>query len=346
MGRFIAKHSPLFILAGLCIILALVSQDFRSVGNLQSLAQRTAFVGVIAIGELAVILTAGIDLSVGSIAALSGVVGCISMVNYGVSVEESSSFIHKCLAATVNYEAPVLIGILIGTSVGLFCGLVNGVLVAKGRIPPFIVTLGMMMLARGFTLVLSGGVSVFGLPESFMWLGGTQFVPENVFLLGGANSWWLPALIMVGFASIFSFILFFTRFGRSLYALGGNSEAARLSGIPVDRVRIMAFTISGGAAGFAGMMLASYTSIAQPNAAEMYELYAIAACVIGGASLMGGEGGAFATIAGALIMAALYNFCTLQDIKPYWQQILVGALLIILVYYDNYRKRKAGLLKT
>jgi len=346
MGRFIAKHSPLFILAALCIVLAVISPEFRRIGNLQSLAQRTAFVGVIAIGELAVILTAGIDLSVGSIAALSGVIGCIAMVNYGVPVDESSSFIHRIFAEALNYEAPVVVGILIGTSVGIFCGLINGVLVAKGRIPPFIVTLGMMMLARGFTLVFSGGVSVFGLPESFRWLGGTQFVPETVFLFGGANSWWLPTLIMAGFALIFSIILFFTRFGRSLYAVGGNSEAARLSGIPVDRVRIVAFTISGGAAGFAGMMLASFTSIAQPNAAEMYELYAIAACVIGGASLMGGEGGAFATIAGALIMAALYNFCTLQDIKPYWQQILVGVLLIILVYYDNYRKRKAGLLKS
>lgn len=311
MGRFITKHSPLFILAGLCIVLAIVSPVFRSSSNLQGVAQRTAVVGVMAIGQLAVILTAGIDLSVGSVAALSGVVGCMAMVNYGV---------------------PVIPAIFIGTGVGFLCGLMNGFLVSKGRIPPFIVTLGMMMVARGLTLIFSGATAIFGLPASFSWLGG-------------ANAWWLPTGLMFGLAAVFAVVLNFTRFGRSLYAVGGNSEAARLSGISVDRVRIAAFTLSGAAAGFAGMMLASWTSIASPTAAEMYELYAIAACVIGGASLMGGEGGAFATIAGALIMTVLRNFCNLQNINVHWQQILVGGLLVALVYYDNRRKRKAGLLK-
>jgi len=190
-----------------------------------------------------------------------------------------------------------------------------------------------MMVARGGTLIFSGAVAIFGLPSAFAWLGG-------------ARAWWLPVGLMFGFAAFFTVTLNFTRFGRSLYAVGGNNEAARLSGIPVDRVRIAAFTISGGAAGFAGMMLASWTSIASPTAGEMYELYAIAACVIGGASLMGGEGGAFATVAGALIMTVLRNFCNLQNINVHWQQILVGALLIALVYYDNRRKRKAGLLKS
>lgn len=311
MGRFITKNSPLFILAALCIVLAIVSPTFRSSGNLQGVAQRTAVVGVMAIGQLAVILTAGIDLSVGSVAALGGVVGCKAMVDYGV---------------------PVIPGIIIGAGVGLLCGLINGLLVAKGRIPPFIVTLGMMMVARGFTLIFSGAIAVSGLPAGFAWLGG-------------ARGWWLPTGLMFGFAAVFAVALNFTRFGRSLYALGGNSEAARLSGIPVDRVRIAAFAISGACAGFAGMMLASRTSIASPTGGEMYELYAIAACVIGGASLMGGEGGAFAAIAGALIMTVLRNFCNLQNINVHWQQILVGALLIALVYYDNRRKRKAGLLR-
>ncbi len=311
MGRFIAKHSPLFILAGLCIVLAAVSPIFRSSGNLQEVAQRTAVVGVMAIGQLAVILTAGIDLSVGSVAALSGVAGGLAMVNYGI---------------------PTIPGIFIGAGVGLLCGLFNGLLIAKGRIPPFIVTLGMMMIARGFSLVLSGSKSIFGLPAAFAWLGG-------------ARAWWLPTGIMFGVALIAAVILNFTRFGRSLYAVGGNQEAARLSGIPVDRIKIAAFAISGACAGFAGMMLASRTSIASPTAAEMHELYAIAACVIGGASLVGGEGGAFAAIAGALIMTVLRNFCNLQNINVYWQQILVGALLIVLVFYDNTRKRKVGLLK-
>lgn len=311
LGRFIAKHSPLFILAVLCIALAAASPVFRSSGNLQGVAQRTAVVGVMAVGQLAVILTAGIDLSVGSVAALSGVVGCLAMVNYSV---------------------PTPLGIAVGAGVGLLCGLVNGVLVAKGRIPPFIVTLGMMMVARGFSLTFSGAVAVSGLPPAFAWLGG-------------ARGWWLPTGIMFGYAIVMAVVLNFTRFGRTLYAVGGNREAARLSGIPVDRVRIAAFALCGASAGFAGMMLASRTSIASPTAAEMYELYAIAACVIGGASLMGGEGGALAAVAGALIMTVLRNFCNLQNINVHWQQILVGALLILLVFYDNRRKRKAGLLK-
>ncbi|HNZ48435.1 MAG TPA: ABC transporter permease [Candidatus Hydrogenedentes bacterium] len=311
MGRFIAKHSPLFILAALCIILAVVSPVFRSPSNLQGVAQRTAVVGIMAVGQLAVILTAGIDLSVGSIAALSGVVGCLAMVNLSV---------------------PAIPGIFIGIGVGLLCGLVNGLLTAKGKIPPFIVTLGMMMAARGAALTASGATPVFGLPENFAWLGGTR-------------GWWLPVVFMFGIAAFFAVVLGYTRFGRALYVIGGNKEAARLSGVPVDWVRIAAFAISGTAAGFAGMMLASRTSVASPTAAEMYELQAIAACVIGGASLMGGEGGAFATIAGALIMTVLYNFCNLQNINVHWQQILVGVLLVALVFYDNRRKRKAGLLK-
>ena len=311
MGNFIAKHSPLFILVTLCIVLAVASEDFRSSGNLQSVAQRTAVVGIMAVGQLAVILTAGIDLSVGSVVALSGVVGCMAMVNHSI---------------------PVPLGILLGAGVGLACGLVNGLLVAKGRIPPFIVTLGMMMAARGAALIISGAVPIYGLPESFAWLGG-------------ARGWWLPSGLMFGFAALFALVLHLTRFGRSLYAVGGNREAARLSGVPVDRVRIAAFALSGAAAGFAGMMHASRISVASPNEGVMYELSAIAACVIGGASLVGGEGGAFATIAGALIMAVLYNFCNLQDINVHWQQILVGTLLVVLVFYDNHRKRRAGLLK-
>ncbi|NLN94349.1 MAG: ABC transporter permease [Candidatus Hydrogenedens sp.] len=311
MGRFIAKHSPLFILAALCIVLAVVSPMFRSPGNLQGVAQRTAVVGIMAVGQLAVILTGGIDLSVGSIAAVSGVAGCLAMVNLSV---------------------PTSLGLLIGIGVGFLCGLTNGLLAAKGKMPPFIATLGMMMVARGAALILSGATPVFGLPENFAWLGGTR-------------GWWLPVGLMFGIAGFFVFVLNYTRFGRALYAIGGNQEAARLSGVPVDWIRVAAFAICGTAAGFAGMMLASRTSVASPTAAETYELQAIAACVIGGASLMGGEGGAFAAIAGALIMTVLYNFCNLQNINVHWQQILVGLLLVVLVFYDNRRKRKAGLLK-
>jgi len=145
--------------------------------------------------------------------------------------------------------------------------------------------------------------------------------------------------------AFFSITLAGTRFGRALYAIGGNMTAARLSGVAVDRVRFAAYALCGSLAGFAGVMLASRTGIAQPTGGEGTELDAIAACVIGGASLMGGEGGCVGSLAGALIMNVLVNFCNLKNINSSWQKVLVGALIVILVYYDNLRKRKAGLLK-
>lgn len=311
MRHLLAKHSPLVILTILCAILAIVSEDFRSTGNLQQVALRTCVICILALGQLLVILTAGIDLSVGSVAALAGVVGAKTIKELGM---------------------PVPVGILAGCATGLACGLVSGTLVTKGRIPAFIVTLGMMMAARGLALIVADSVPIFGLPESFAYLGGRR-------------GWWIPVLITLTLVAAFTAILVYTRFGRSLYATGGNASSARLSGIPTDRVRILAFALCGLLAGFGGMMLASYTGIGSPNECEGYELDAIAACVIGGTSLMGGEGGAPGALAGALIMNVLVNFCNLNDIDVNWQRVLVGALIVALVFYDNFRKRRAGLLK-
>ncbi len=327
MKRFVAEHSALFILAALCIALGLYSPEFRGAGNLQNVAQRTTVVGVIALGELLVVLTGGIDLSVGSIAALSGVAGCMAML-------KTQALLAAALPPDSALLPPLVVaaGVVVGVLAGFVCGMINGLLATRGRIQPFIATLGMMMAARGMTMVVSGQMPVYGLPKFFAWLGGTR-------------AWWVPVALMCVFAAVFALLLVYTRFGRGLYAVGGNTEAARLSGIPVDRVRTAAFAISGTMAGFAGMMLASRASVASPNAAEMYELDAIAACVIGGASLAGGVGGAVAAVAGALIMSVLYNFCTLQNVSPDWQKVLVGALLITLVFYDNWRRRSAGVLK-
>ena len=311
MKKILARHSPLVILAGLCVVVAVLSPEFRDPRNLQSVAQRTAVVGIVATGQTLVILTAGIDLSVGSVAAVSGVVACLLMRDVAV---------------------PVPLAVIAGALTGLACGLLNGFFVTKGRIPPFIVTLGMMMVARGATLILSGGRQVSGLSDAFAYLGG-------------AKGWWIPVCITLTIAVVASIVLSMTRFGRALYAIGGNLTAARLSGVPVELIRGAAYALCGLLTGFAGVMLASRTSIASPNAGEGLELDAIAACVIGGASLMGGEGSAISSLAGALIMNVLVNFCNLKDINVYWQSVLVGSLIVILVYYDNSRKRRAGLLK-
>jgi len=320
MKRILARHSPLVILAMLCIALAVLSPEFRQPVNLQRVAYRTSVVGIVAIGQALVIVVGGIDLSVGSVAALAGVVAGLTMKACG----------HEDGAALEYPFYAACLGACAGSMAGLTCGLINGTLCAKGRIPPFIATLGMMLIARGTALLMSGGVPVSGLPDAFYYLGGTR-------------GWYIPVSITAGIAAIFGVVLAFTRFGRAVYATGGNVTGARLSGIAVARVRITAFSVCGLLAGFGGVMLASRTSIATPSAGEGMELDAIAACVIGGASLMGGEGGALGSLAGALIMNVLDNFCRLRNLDVYWQKVLVGALIIGLVYYDGWRKRRAGL---
>ncbi len=257
----------------------------------------------------------------GSVAALAGVAGCLTM-----TAEPLQG------ALGLGGAVPVVCGVLAGSGVGLLCGIINGVNTAKLRIPAFISTLGMMMGARGVARLLTEGQTVRGFPDAFAWLGGGE-------------SWLVPAGLSLGVAVLVAVILGFTPFGRALYAIGGNREAARLSGLAVDRVRIAAFAISGTCAGFTGMIIASRVNVAAVNAAETYELDAIAACVIGGASLMGGEGGSIATLAGALIIIVLRKFCTLNGWDENWQLVIVGLLVIILVCYDNWRKRRAGLLK-
>lgn len=310
MKRFIAKNSPLLLLGLLCIALAFMSDKFATEGNLRSIATRTPEIGVMAAGQLLVILTAGIDLSVGSVAALAGV------------------------AATklMSLGWPVPLAVLVGLLAGGICGLINGLLVSVGRIPPFIATLGMMMAARGLALEITGGYPIYGLPDSLGWLGG-------------AKAWYLPLLITLSIVAACSIMLQFTRYGRALYAIGGNRASARLSGLPVNRHRTTAYALCGLLAGLAGIMLAARTTIGNGTAAEMMELDAIAACVIGGTSLMGGEGGAVGALAGALIMIVLQNYCNLENIGVHKQRIFVGTLIVALVLYDTYRKRKSGMLR-
>jgi ribose/xylose/arabinose/galactoside ABC-type transport system permease subunit len=317
MKRFIAKHSPMFILAGLCIVLAFISEDFR-LGNLQNVASRSSTLAIVAMAEILVIVAAGIDLSVGSVTALSGVVAAFVMVDW----------------ADMGFPggASVAMGLLAGCGVGMLCGAINGWLWAYARIPAFIATLGMMMVARGAAYLVSGGTPIHGPPAELRFLGGAQL-------------WWIPTGITLGLMLSLAVLLHYTPFGRHLYAIGGNQTSARLSGVPVDRVRFNAFALSGLITGFAGCIHAARVMLGAPTANEGLELDAIAACVIGGASLMGGEGGVIGAVAGALIMKVLVNFCNLMDLDVYWQYVLVGSIIVALVYYDTVRKRRAGLLK-
>ena len=311
MKQFLSKNALIVLLVLVCAVLALVTPEFVLKGNLTNLARRVSAVSVVAVGQTLVIITAGIDLSVGSVAALSGVTGCRVIRDLGV---------------------PVPLGILTGVLVGLACGIVNGLLATKGRIPAFIVTLGMMLAARGGALLLSGGSRISGLPQSFRFLGGTDL-------------WYVPFAVTLAIVAVFAVYLRYTRRGREIYAVGGNLNGARLSGIPVDRVRISAFALCGMLTGAGGMLLASRTGVGDPTMAEGWELDAIAACVVGGASLMGGEGGAVGALIGALLIGILINICQLNGMTDEWQRIVVGVLIVVLVFLDNLRKRRAGKLR-
>ncbi len=311
MRQFISRNALILLLGVVCICLAIFTSSFLTPNNLTNLARRISAVSIVAVGETLVIITAGIDLSVGSVAAFSAVVAGRTIQNYGF---------------------PVPLGIVCGVLAGLGCGMVNGLLATKGRIPSFIVTLGMMLAARGGAHLLTGGSRISGLPQGFRFLGGTE-------------SWYVPFIVTLLIVAVFGVFLLHTRFGREIYASGGNLTGARLSGINVDRVRIGAFALCGMLAGFGGVLLASRTGVADPTMAEGMELDAIAACVVGGASLMGGEGGAVGALIGALLIGILINICQLNGMSDEWQRIVVGVLIVVLVYIDNMRKRRAGKLK-
>lgn len=342
MKRFIADHSALLLLAALCVALGWYLPEFRMVDNLQIVALRAAMLGMVALGGLLVMITGGIDLSVGGVAALAGVAGCLSMLR--VQTWLSSAWVHGWIIKLPHSMEPYLTnglfpalvfasGIVVGILLGFGCGLVNGLLCAKGRrVRSIIITLCMMGAARGLVMVIPQQPPMSDPPKLFAWLGGPQ-------------AWWVPVAIACQLGGVFAVMLAYTQFGRNLYAVGGNAEGSRLSGIPVGRTRLKAFVLSGTVAGLAGMVLASGTGAASPDAAGLFELDAIAACVIGGASLAGGVGGAITVLVGALVLAMLYNFCSIKGLSPDWQKVLLGALLVSLVCYDNWRQRRAGIVK-
>jgi len=306
-NNLLRKLIPAFSLFVLSLGLAVLSPYFLTVDNLFAIGLQMAVVAIMAIGEMMIIITAGIDLSVGSVMALSGIVATQAMTHH------------------LGVYPAILLGILIG---GLG-GWVNGVLIAKGHLPPFIATLGTMGIARGLALIFTNGVPVFGLPKSFeFWGGGHVFRVIPV-----------PLVVLTVLAILGHILLAHTRFGRYTYAIGGNTEAARLSGIPVGRSLIWIYTLAGFLYGIAGIILASRLSTGQPTAGTGYELDVITACVVGGASLSGGEGQILGAMVGALIMGVIRNGSNLLDISAFWQQVLMGSIIIVAVFADQYRRQ-------
>ncbi|WP_217201295.1 ABC transporter permease/substrate-binding protein [Streptomyces buecherae] len=304
--RLLLDNGALTALVVLVAALSLLSGDFLTAENLRNVGVQAAVTAVLAFGVTFVIVTAGIDLSVGSVAALSAIVLAWAATMHGL---------------------PVWLAVPLALATGVGCGLVSGALIAFGKLPPFIATLAMLSIARGLSLVVSQGSPV-ELPDPLSTLGDT---------LGG----WLPVpvLVMLVAGLLTAGVLGRAYTGRAMYAIGGNEEAAHLSGIRVRRHKIVAYVLSGALAAVAGVLLAARLSSAQPQAGDGYELDAIAAVVIGGASLAGSVGRASGTLIGALILAVLRNGLNLLEISTFWQHVVIGAVIALAVLLDTARRR-------
>lgn len=292
-------------LIGLCIILTLLSPRFWTTGNILNVLRQTSLNAIMAIGMTFVILTGGIDLSVGSVLAFSGI----------VAAGLSHSGVHALVA--------IIAGLIIGTVLGF----INGLSVTKGNVPPFIATLAMMTMARGATLVYSNGQPKTGLGDSFSFLGNGKILSIP-----------FPVIVLLLVLIIAYYILSQTATGRYIYATGSNERAARLSGIKTDRIKILVYAISGFTAALSGMIVTSMLNSASPTAGTGAELDAIAAVVLGGTSLSGGQGGVAGTIIGALIIGVLNNGLNLLNVSSYYQQLIKGIVILAAVLIDR-RKR-------
>lgn len=305
LKAFMANNGALVGLVILCLAMFIATPRFLTVPNLINVGIQVSTIAVMAFGLTFVIVAAGIDLSVGSVAALSAMTS-----SYWVT--------------TANL--PDGLAIVIGLLVGALCGWVTGAMSAYGKLPTFIASLAMLTIVRGLTLVISDGRPI-ATGDSVSWLGSDiGFMP-------------VPILILIASALIAGFVLNYTVIGKNAFAVGGNTEAARLSGIPVKRVLVTVFVISGIFAALSGMILAGRLDSAQPTLASGYELDAIAAVVIGGSSLAGGVGRISGTLIGALVLAVIRNGLNLLSVSAFWQQVVIGLVIAIAVGFDVIRRK-------
>ncbi|MBS1824003.1 MAG: ABC transporter permease [Acidobacteria bacterium] len=304
----IQRLLPFLTLIALFVGLSIASPDhFLSKTNLSSVVRQTAVINLMALGMTLVIISGGIDLSVGAILAMGGLLGTMAMAK----------------------GQPILMGVFIGVFAGCVCGFLNGFLTTKLKINPFIVTLGTLGILRGTTLIISNGLPVHEIPAAFSYLGEGN-------LLGVPFVLW----VLVVCAVLVHVILEHTRLGRYAFSIGSNPDAAYYAGIPVAFHTTAVYAICGMLTGLGGMIEASRLMTGQPTAGQGYELQAIAAVVIGGGSLRGGEGSVIGTLVGAFIMGLLANGSDLLGISPYLQQAIIGATIILAVSFDELRKRK------
>ncbi|TJZ91690.1 ABC transporter permease [Paracoccus gahaiensis] len=319
IGRLLLEGRAFFALIAIIAVFSVLSPNYFTVGNLLIMSSQVAIYGILSVGMLLVILNGGIDLSVGSILALSGVVAGALM--QGVEID----------ALGVILYPPVWAVVVLTLCVGAAVGAVNGVLVAIFKVPPFVATLGVMYVARGVALLMTNGLTYNNLRGSEA-LGNTGFNWLGFYRIGGVP---ISVIVLAVVALAAGLMLARSAFGRWLYASGGNERAAELSGVPVRRVKITVYAVSGALAAVAGLVLASQLTSAGPTAGTTYELTAIAAVVIGGAALTGGRGNVRGTMLGAFVIGFLSAGLVIIGISSYWQTVFTGAVIVLAVLMNS-----------
>jgi ribose transport system permease protein len=318
LGRNLARFQSLIALALLIVALGLSSEKFLTVDNALNVLRQISINVCLSLGMTLVILSGGIDLSVGSVLALSGAVAA-GLLKNGLAIPALNALLQFTLFGAV----------VAGLLVGLLLGAFNGLMITRLHLPPFVATLGMLSIARGLTMLWTGGFPITGLGSAFAVMGTGQW-------LGVPMPVWIAAVLVV----VFVVVTRQTRFGRYVYAVGGNERAALLSGLNVGRIKLLVYTIGGGLAAVAGLLVTSRLDSATPNAGFSYELDSIAAVVIGGTSLNGGRGSVWGTVLGCLTIGVLNNGLVLLEVSPFWQQVIKGGVILAAVAVDRAGSRK------
>ncbi|MEX3686612.1 MULTISPECIES: ABC transporter permease [Paraburkholderia] len=304
------KLGPFVALLIISVALSIVSRDFLTLDNLLNVMRQASINALIAFGMTLVILLGGIDLSAGSVLALSSVI----------------------IATLLSTGTPAIVATLAGLVAGGLMGFANGLVISKGKVAPFIATLGSMTVLRGLALVVSNGSPISSFNSDFFSLLGGGYVARLVPI---------PVVLMLAMFGVFWVLLRKTVFGRHIYATGGNAESAKLSGVKVDRIQLWVYTIAGVMSALAGVVLTSRLNSAQPTAGTGYELDAIAAVVLGGTSLTGGRGWIFGTLVGALLIGVLNNGLNLLDVSSFYQQVIKGIVILLAVLIDRGNKKSS-----
>ncbi len=313
VSKFISRFQSLLVLVLMIVAMSLLSDRFLTANNGWNIARQISVNVCLSIGMTMVILAGGIDLSVGSILALAGAITA-GLIKSPIPIPWLG----------IELEFTVFGGIVAGLLVGMLLGWFNGQMITRVKIPPFVATLGMLSIARGLTMLWTKGFPITGLGSTFAIIGTASF-------LGAPVPVWIAGLLAIAFMIITNK----TRFGRYIYAVGGNEQAARLSGLDVDRIKLWIYTLAGGLSAVAGLIVTSRLDSAQPNAGTGYELDSIAAVVIGGTSLSGGRGSIWGTVIGCLIIGVLNSGLVLLDVSPFWQQVVKGVVILLAVAIDR-----------